>query len=192
MDDNLPTTFHDFTRIILAELDSALMGIDPREVNAFLDLLLEVKRLFVAGKGRTGLQMESFAMRLMHLGLAAHVVGDVTTPAIRPGDLLVLASASGETRTLVDYAMSAKKMGVRVAAITANRAGAIAQAANTLILVSAPTHKIDTQDAPASIQPMGGLFESSLGILLNVLILLLMRRTGVSEAVMIARHANLE
>ena len=37
------------------------------------------------------------AMRLMHLGLTVHVVGETTAPAIRSNDLLLAASGSGTT-----------------------------------------------------------------------------------------------
>ena len=52
--------------------------------------------------------MRGFAMRLMHLGLQVYVVDDVTTPAIKTEDLLIIGSASGNTKSLVQYAGQAK------------------------------------------------------------------------------------
>ncbi len=43
-----------------------------------------------------------------------------------------------------------------------------------------------------SVQPLGTLFEQSMLILCDSLVLALMRRTGVSAAQMFAHHANLE
>lgn len=40
----------------------------------------------------------------MHLGLQVYVVDDVTTPAIKTEDLLIIGSASGNTKSLVQYA----------------------------------------------------------------------------------------
>ena len=38
------------------------------------------------------------AMRLMHVGFEAHVVGEATTPSIAEGDRLMVFSGSGERR----------------------------------------------------------------------------------------------
>ena len=37
------------------------------------------------GAGRSGLVAKAFAMRLMHLGLEAFVVGETITPALNKG-----------------------------------------------------------------------------------------------------------
>lgn len=37
------------------------------------------------------------AMRLMHIGLDAHAVGEATAPSIAEGDALLVISGSGET-----------------------------------------------------------------------------------------------
>ena len=46
------------------------------------------------GLGRDGLQMKGLAMRLFHLGLDAHVVGEMTTPPVGTGDLLICSAAT--------------------------------------------------------------------------------------------------
>src|SRR5680860_827298 len=51
-------------------------------------------RVFVLGAGRSCLALRMTAMRLMHLGLTVHVVGEVTAPAIAAGDVLLAASGS--------------------------------------------------------------------------------------------------
>ena len=50
--------------------------------------------------------------------------------------------------------------------------------------------KIDS--GAISIQPMGSLFEQSLLIIMDHLILLLMDKTGMTENEMFSHHANLE
>ena len=67
---------------ILADVGRALRQVDPAQVDEICSAILSADRVFIAGKGRSGLQMKAFAMRLMHLGLSAHVVDDVTPPAI--------------------------------------------------------------------------------------------------------------
>lgn len=55
-------------------------------------------------------------MRLMHLGLTVHIVGETTTPAIGPGDVLLVASGSGTTGGIIRGADSALGAGATVVA----------------------------------------------------------------------------
>ena len=64
---------------ILADIGRTLHQVDSAQIDATCLAILSADRIFVAGKGRSGLQMKAFAMRLMHLGLSVHVVDDVTT-----------------------------------------------------------------------------------------------------------------
>jgi 6-phospho-3-hexuloisomerase len=136
--------------------------------------------------------MRAFAMRLMHLGLQAYVVDEVTTPGIASGDLLLIGSGSGKTASLVQYTRRAKDLGARVGLITADSRSEIATLADLVVEISAPTPKSDRLSTRSSLQPMGSLFEQSLGILLDVLILVVMETEGVDAGQMFARHANLE
>ncbi len=62
---------------ILADLSRTLHQVDRAQIETMQDALLSAERVFVAGKGRSGLQIKAFAMRLMHLGLKVHVVDEV-------------------------------------------------------------------------------------------------------------------
>jgi 6-phospho-3-hexuloisomerase len=50
------------------------------------------------------------AMRFMHLGYTVFIVGETNTPAILEGDLLLVASGSGTTSSVVS---SAEKLRVK-------------------------------------------------------------------------------
>src|SRR5271166_506950 len=82
-------------KLILTELERTLAAISEPEIAAAQRMIQAANRLFVMGAGRTGLALKMAAMRLMHLGLVVHVAGEVTTPAIGPGDLLLVASRTG-------------------------------------------------------------------------------------------------
>ena len=88
-------SFESYIDPVLDELRRALRSVDPGDFDRARELMLGAERIFVAGRGRAGLQMQAFAMRLMHLGLAVHVVGDVTTPGI----CLLYTSPSPRDRT---------------------------------------------------------------------------------------------
>jgi 6-phospho-3-hexuloisomerase len=176
----------------IQELKLVLDSIEERSITLMLQVLQGAKRIFIAGKGRSGLQMRALAMRLMHLGLQTFVVDDVTTPGISTGDLLLIGSGSGRTPSLVGYAMRVKEKGANLAVITADATSPVALQADVVILLLAPTPKAKAKTAPPSIHPMGTLFEQSLGLFNDLLILLLMEELGMDAEEMFTHHANLE
>ena len=182
-------------RTILDELRQTLNQVSCEEVAALVREITEARRVFVSGAGRSGLVMRSFAMRLAQLGLHAHVVSETTTPAVKSGDLLLIGSGSGVTDRLVHYAGKAAEAGARVAAATADPASPAARLADTVVVIPAPTPKSSKEAGDRghpSRQPMGTLFEQSLGLVLDAGVMLLMARLGETERGMFARHANLE
>ena len=62
--------------------------------------ILRAGRITCYGVGREGLMMKALCMRLMHLGLNAHVAGDMTTPPIGKGDLLLVSAGPGSFSTV--------------------------------------------------------------------------------------------
>jgi len=179
---------------ILGELEGVLREIEETKVLALEERISTASRIYAAGAGRTGFVMRAFAMRLMHLGLEVHVVGEVTTPAIEGDDLLIIGSGSGETPSLVAMARRAREIGAGLALLTTRPASSIGQLAQVLLPLDAPTPKAARPEAGArsSIQPMGSLFEQALFILLDAVVLRLARERGASFEEMFGRHANLE
>ncbi|NPV53031.1 MAG: SIS domain-containing protein [Firmicutes bacterium] len=134
---------------ILTEIARAFEMIDRDAVDALLSRILAAKKVFLAGAGRSGLMMKAFAMRLMHLGLTAYSVGEVVTPAIRGGDLLVAGTGSGETPSIVQMIRKALgTSGVQVAVITTSatsESGRLTRAAGGVVIeipVNTPKAKV--------------------------------------------------
>ena len=98
-----------FHEEILEELKITLLGIKKEEISVLEEELQKAERIFCDGLGRSGLSCRSFAMRLMHLGMNCFYVGDTMTPAVGPGDLLLVCSGSGESEALISHAEKAKK-----------------------------------------------------------------------------------
>lgn len=187
--------FDVIARSILDELRRTLNQISCDEIDSLVREVTGARRVFVAGAGRSGLVMRSFAMRLAQLGLTVHVVGETTSPAVRSGDLLLIGSGSGVTDRLVHYAGKAAETGARVAAATADSASPAARLADVVVVIPAPTPKSSKEaigQEQRSGQPMGTLFEQSLGVLLDACVMLLMARLDETGRSMFARHANLE
>lgn len=178
-----------FTRIVIKELQDSLGGIRDEELAALAEMISPGKRIFCDGAGRSGLQIRGFAMRLVQMGFQSTVVGEPTAPAIRPDDILLVCSASGETPMLVTHAKKARAVGAQVLLITASGQSSLASYCDREILIHASSKQRPTS---ASVQPMGSLFEQSVGILFDVLVLHMMKTYGISNQYMVQNHANLE
>ncbi len=68
----------------------------------------------------------------------------------------------------------------------------ISELADYALRISAPTLKRNDLTGRTSIQPMGSLFEQSLGLVLDILVLQLMAELEITAEQMLARHATLE
>ena len=177
---------------ILDELRGTMRHVCNDSSEKLVDAIIDAQRIFVAGAGRSGLAMKSFAMRLMHLGFDTYVVGETVTPSITEKDVLLIGSGSGSTSSLVSSANKADAIGTTICLITIDENSPIAQVAEVILTIPAPTPKIDRDLGFRSAQPMGSLFEQSLLLTLDAIILLLMERTEKTPESMFTRHANLE
>jgi 6-phospho-3-hexuloisomerase len=163
---------------------------DPAVFSRLVDLVSKAPRVFVFGAGRSGLALRMTAMRLMHLGLDVHVVGEATTPAIARGDLLLTASGSGTTGGIVRAAETAVSVGALVAALTTAARSPLAELAAVTVLVPA-AEKLD-RSGSASVQYAGSLFEQAVVLIGDALFHALWQRSGQSADDLWPRHSNLE
>jgi 6-phospho-3-hexuloisomerase len=160
------------------------------DLDNLAETLAKARRIFVLGAGRSGIALQMTAMRLMHLGLTVHVVGDVTTPAIGPGDVLLTASGSGTTTSIVRGADAAVKAGANVTVITTAEASPLAALATAVVIVPA-AGKLD-RSGTVSAQYAGSLFEQTVMLLGDALFHSLWLRSGQSADELWPRHSNLE
>lgn len=186
-------TVPDALDLVVHELDDLVAGLrdaDRAPSERALDLLSSAARVFVHGAGRSGLALRMTAMRLMHLGLQVHVVGEVTTPAIRSGDVLLVASGSGTTTGIVQAARTASDEGASVLAISTTDDSPLSEVATVTLALPAAT-KTD-RSGTASAQYAGSLFEQGVVLLGDALFHSLWQRSGRSADELWPRHANLE
>ena len=184
--------YHDAASKVMSELAECLAYVSDGEVERAIDAIGSADRLFLAGAGRSALAIRGFAMRLMHLGKTAHVVGETTTPGIGKGDVLIIGSGSGRTASLVSAAARAKELGATVVLVTIDPASFIGELADVVVRIPAPSPKAANGGASESVQPMGSLFEQSMFVLFDIIVMLLMSRTGLTADQMFTRHANIE
>ncbi|MDQ0245147.1 6-phospho-3-hexuloisomerase [Bacillus fengqiuensis] len=176
---------------ILQELHRSVDLIADEEAEKLVNGILESKKVFVAGAGRSGFMAKSFAMRMMHMGIDSYIIGETVTPNFEKEDILIIGSGSGETKSLVSMAEKAKSIGGKIAAVTIFPGSTIGQLADvTIKLPGSP--KDQSEGDYKTIQPMGSLFEQTLLLFYDAVILRFMEKKGLDTNKMYGRHANLE
>ncbi|MET9127110.1 6-phospho-3-hexuloisomerase [Streptomyces sp. NPDC004528] len=176
--------------LVRSEAAHAVDAIDPVAAERVLSAVGTASRVFVFGQGRSGIALQALAMRLMHLGLRVHVVGEATTPAIQAGDVLLTASGSGTTPSVLAAAQAALESGATVAAITAAPHSPLASLTPAVLVIPAATKRDRSGDASA--QYAGSLFEQALWLTGDALFHVLWQRSGRTAEELWPRHSNLE
>jgi 6-phospho-3-hexuloisomerase len=169
------------TELILAELGRTLGQVNDEQMAEAVEALLAAPRIFVAGAGRSGLAIRMIAMRLM---------GETTTPAIRRGDLLLVASGSGTTASAVRAAVTAHRVGADVLALTTAPGSRLGELARWIVEIPAATK----QDHRGSIsgQYAGALFEQAVLLTMDAGFQQMWQNSSASAEQLYTRHANLE
>jgi 6-phospho-3-hexuloisomerase len=174
------------------EIGEAVGAMDPAVMQAMVAELAAARRIVCYGVGREGLMMRALAMRLYHMGLDAHVVGDMSCPPVEAGDLLLVSAGPGSFSTVNGLIGVARGAGARIACVTAQPGGAAPQAADLVFHIPAQTMADDQGAAARSVLPMGSLFEGAQYLAFELLILALRDHLAVAPEAMRARHTNLE
>lgn len=189
----------DYSVCAAEEIKQQLQSVDPLQMGAFEDELMEAKRIFVAAAGRSLLAMKFFAMRLMQYEFTTFLVGEVCTPSIGNGDLLVIGSGSGSTPSMYAIAQKAKNAGARVVLVTLNPFGKICELADRVVIVGnrkIPEAALDYESCDSecfeTVRPSGNIAEVSMVILLDAVTCRLMLHKKMSISTLKHNHANLE
>ena len=95
-----------------------LSKVDPAQIEEIASAIAESKRVFTAGWGRAGNVVRILGMDMSQIGMLVYCVGDNGTPSIHPGDILLITSGSGNTKTIAVIAQQAKEQGAKVALIS--------------------------------------------------------------------------
>jgi len=181
--------YQKLVRKVLEEHRKVLLDVKDEEIKKFLDVICQAKCIQVFGMGRMKCSVRAFVMRLMHMGLDAHVVYDTTCPNIGPGDMLI---ANGACTTICYTVMQfAKKQGAKVVAITANPHSKAAKLCDFIVNLRGQVHGDRPYEIP-SIQPMAALFEQTIFVFEDLIIQLLMKRLNITAEMMAKRHTNLD
>jgi len=169
----------------LEAIEACLEQVGGQRIKELAERILNARHIYLSGAGRTGLVVEALAMRLAQIGLAVHVAGESTAPAIISGDLLAVASGTGFSRTPLRHVEVAREAGARVVTIVGQAQSPLAEQADFSTCLPA----FDVQPNPF---PLGGLFEISLQLYFDLLVDEIRYQLRISEQDLERRHANLE
>ena len=174
-------------QLIVDKISGILEATDDSYDQKLTYMLDRASRIFVSGAGRSGLIGRFFAMRLMHSGYEVFVVGEIVTPSIKNGDLLIIISGSGETEQLISFTKRAKQVGADIVLISAKSDSTIGDLADAIFQIGNPE-----QYGKVKGMPMGTVFELSTLFFLEATISHVIHEKGIAEEKMRERHANLE
>jgi len=185
--------------LMAKHLQKVVAELDRQSIKEMLEHIINSRAVFVMGAGRSGLVGRAFAMRLMHLGFTAYVVGESTTPAVTKEDAVVAISGSGQTRSMANLGKITKEIGAKLITITSNEDSALGEISNTVVKIAGRT-KEDTggyverhlRGEYAYLTPLGTSFETSATVFLDGVIAELIYITGASEEDLRSRHNKLE
>ncbi|WP_342739436.1 SIS domain-containing protein [Bradyrhizobium sp. B117] len=175
----------------LDDLACVFERLDESAVARAVEEIAGARRIALYGVGREGLQIKGFCMRLFHLGRQAAMVGDMTTPPLGTGDLLIVSAGPGDFSTVAALMGVARRDGARTLIVTAQPDAECPRMADIVLPIPAQTMADDTGPS-LSVLPMGSLFEGAQYILFEVMILRLRDRLGITPEAMRANHTNLE
>jgi len=174
------------------ELGGVLAQITPDMAETLIKELEAAPRIFGCAAGRSGFILRGFLMRLMHLGFTVYSVGETITPRVRPGDLLIVMSGSGETAQPREMQRRANEVGARTLALTTHAESTIGKESQVTITIPGTT-KLTLNREASSVQCPGSLFEQATFFFLEAVVLILyQRRLGRNRGEVLDRHADLE
>ena len=178
---------------ILAEHRQVFEQMDVEGMREFIETIKKYQRIFLIGVGREGMMTRAFAMRLMHMGKEIHWIWDDTTPSIGEGDLLIATLGDGQIGHIDYVCKRAKEAGAYIYVVTGSPSGSTAkEIADRVFFVPAAVYR-GTDPVVPSFQPMGNLFEQSLLLHFDIIVMTLVEEIpDLSFEKMSKRHRNVE
>lgn len=182
-------TTNDVERAI-DELATAVRSVTPETLDEIAAEIAAARVVASYAGGREGLVMKGLTMRLFHAGLDAHSVGEMTCPAVGPGDLLILSCGPGNISMVEALAGVAKKAGARILYFTAEPGNSPADLADKVVVINAQTMANDT--GSTAVLPMGSGYEIALFVFVDLITNRVRALRAESADEMRGRHTNLE
>jgi|GEM_PF-3646546 6-phospho-3-hexuloisomerase len=124
---------------LLDEITGMLTMVDPGTYTSLVNHLLSAKSVVVAGDGRSRYVMGTFARRLSQMGRTVSVEGESAERSAGRGDILLVASLTGERGALTGLAESARRAGARVCAFVGEISSVLSSHADYVVAIAPQT-----------------------------------------------------
>ena len=194
--------YHKNSKLIVEEISDIISKVSLKQTDTLINQILTSNRIFLIAIGRVNLSLQCFGKRLAHLGLKIELVGSLTEKPASKGDLLIVASGSGESIVPLENTKKAKKIGCKILHITSAKKSSIRKLANYVVELNTPTKKIKIKmkeslsdsisKTKTSIQPMSTLFDQVLHIYGDVVSTQIIEKLKLNKINLWKNHANLE
>lgn len=157
-----------------------------------------IKKIFVAGLGRSGFVAKGFAMRLAHVGFNVRVIDETTAPPFEKGDLFIIVSGSGAS--LTRQIVIAIGIGAKITVITSLSNSVAARLADIKFII--PGREAEgTEGASLSYDerqmkglpafPLGTAFESFATVTLDAIVAEIIKIKKKTEEDLKKKHSNM-
>ena len=177
---------------VLSELHKTLDSVDVEALERLAQEIMKADQVFFVGVGRVMLSLECVCKRLAHLGIRAHCVGEITEPAIKKEDLLIVGSGSGGSIFPLGIAKKARAaVDCTIVHIGSNPNSEMKDIADFMVRIPVRT-KYYLDDEIDSCQPMTSLFEQSVLLVGDILAKMIIEQNHLDMKSLWQYHANLE
>lgn len=181
----------EYKKRVISEMEAVCNLVIEEDINAVADMIINSQRVLVVGVGRVLISLKAWVKRFSHIGININYVGSETECAVHEGDVLIVASSSGESAIPVKIAEIAKKLGVTIIYIGCNPQSTVGKFSDYAMRIPCKT-KLGLIDEFKSFQPMSTLFEQVLYIMGDVIAYTVMDKMNFDEEKVKNNHANLE
>ena len=185
--------YNELMKTVFAEMQEVLGKTNQDDLDEAIDRIIQArkenKNIVVAGAGRMGYSIKCFGMRLSHLGFNAWTLGDSSVPYTGTGDIVIIASGSGETGTMKIVADKARENGACLIVFTCNPTSTIGLMADVGIKLNA---KSSLDGSEESIQPMKTYIEQSTLVLYDIIAMMIMKKLELKNSDLSGNHSILE
>jgi len=164
-------------------------------INLVYDGLKNKRRFFLLASGRSGMILQCFATRLVHLGASVYMITNLASlPPLRKKDILIVLSGSGTTNIVVSlletYVNTIKPYAI--VAITSHPDTIIGRIGDITIKLKGRTKK-DNDNISADtaiLTPEGTQFEIAAFVYLDAIIAELAVKLGKTNADLLKGHSE--
>ncbi|WP_320122997.1 SIS domain-containing protein [uncultured Sphaerochaeta sp.] len=173
---------------ILHEVSEHFDKVDFSMLETLTNQILSADNVFLLGAGRSKLMLATFCQRLNHLGINSYIVGEIPCPPSTKKSLIIAASGSGTTCSVMAILKNQKNLGTPIFLFTANMTEMFKDSADNILRINVPNSLYDKSSE--SKQLMRTAFEQIVFLIEESIVYELSQ--NIPHQLIASRHTNLE